>query len=114
MPRTASLTPDSDDEQRRLLKHPAMGRLLRPSSACKYLAMNKNQFNALVRPNITLFRLGTRAIAFDRLELDAWAEDYRRCNGRSTLKLGGRAMSKRVPGLIRRPKADGGFEWHID
>lgn len=23
-------------------------------------------------------------------------------------------MSKRVPGLIRRPKAGGGFEWHID
>jgi len=23
-------------------------------------------------------------------------------------------MSKRVPGLIRRPKTGGGFEWHID
>ena len=23
-------------------------------------------------------------------------------------------MSKRVPGLIRRPKSGGGFEWHID
>jgi len=23
-------------------------------------------------------------------------------------------MSRRVPGLIRRPKAGGGFEWHID
>lgn len=23
-------------------------------------------------------------------------------------------MSKRVPGLIKRPKANGGFEWHID
>jgi hypothetical protein len=48
--------------------------------------MNKNQFNLLVRPSITVFRLGKRAIAFDRLELDAWAEEYRQCNGRSALK----------------------------
>jgi predicted DNA-binding transcriptional regulator AlpA len=61
-------------------------RLLRPSDASMYLGMNKNQFNTLVRPKVTLFRLGKRAIAFDRLELDAWAEEYRRCNGRSALK----------------------------
>jgi predicted DNA-binding transcriptional regulator AlpA len=59
-------------------------RLLRPRAAHAYLAMNKNQFNTLVRPGVTVIALGKRAIAFDRLELDAWAEDYCRRNGRSS------------------------------
>src|SRR5690349_1354059 len=70
-------------------------RLLRPPAAHAYLAMNKNQFNSLVRPDVTVFRLGKRAIAFDRLELDA-------CVGRGLLSVqrpflpstGGSAMSK--------------------
>jgi hypothetical protein len=44
--------------------------------------MNKNSFNSLVRPAITTIPIGKRAIAFDRLELDAWAESYCRRNGR--------------------------------
>ncbi|MEJ0036538.1 MAG: hypothetical protein WDO68_10690 [Gammaproteobacteria bacterium] len=51
-------------------------RLMRIRSACVYLGMNKNTFNTLVRPSIKTIPLGKRAIAFDRLELDAWAESY--------------------------------------
>jgi predicted DNA-binding transcriptional regulator AlpA len=57
-------------------------RFLRLRQAALYLGMNKNSFNSLVRPAITTISIGKRAIAFDRLELDAWAESYCRCNGR--------------------------------
>jgi hypothetical protein len=56
------------------------------AAAPSYLGMNKNLFNTLVRRSVTAIRLGKRAIAFDRLELDAWAGEYRRWNGRSSLK----------------------------
>src|SRR5581483_7274769 len=85
-PRTAEdLKPSGDDSaaERRNATFCAQ-RLLRPPAAHAYLAMNKNQFNSLVRPDVIVFHLGKRAIAFDRLELDVWAEDYCRRNGRSS------------------------------
>jgi hypothetical protein len=51
--------------------------------------MNKNVFNKLVRPCVRVITIGERGIAFDRLELDAWAEEYCRCNGRPALKKEG-------------------------
>lgn len=45
-----------------------------------YLGMNKNRFNREVRITLTEIPIGKQGTAFDRLELDAWAEDYRnRC-----------------------------------
>src|SRR3982074_2672056 len=64
-------------------------RLLRLRIAPAYLGMNKNSFNKLVRPAITTIPIGKRAIAFDRLELDTWAESYCRCNGRPARKKEG-------------------------
>src|SRR6185437_2260395 len=63
-------------------------RLLRPRLAAAYLGMNKNNFNRLVRPSVHEIPLGKRAIAFDRLELDAWTEEYCRRNGRPTREEG--------------------------
>jgi predicted DNA-binding transcriptional regulator AlpA len=57
-------------------------RFLRLRHAPAYLGLNKNAFNRLVRPNVRVIALGQRGIAFDRLELDAWADEYCRCNGR--------------------------------
>lgn len=57
-------------------------RLLRLRDAPAYLGMDRNRFNAEVRPYLTEIPLGTQGIAFDRLELDAWADDYIRRNGR--------------------------------
>jgi hypothetical protein len=37
--------------------------------------MDKNRFNWEVRPELTNIPIGSQGIAFDRLELDAWAED---------------------------------------
>jgi predicted DNA-binding transcriptional regulator AlpA len=57
-------------------------RLIRFRDAPHYLGMDRNRFNAEVRPLVTEVRIGTQGIAFDRLELDAWVDDYLGRNGR--------------------------------
>lgn len=66
-------------------------RYIRLKDAPDYLGMDKNRFNAEVRPYITEIPLGkgdkvkvkeTRAVAFDRLDLDKWADDYKARYGR--------------------------------
>jgi hypothetical protein len=50
-------------------------RIIRIRDAPFYLGMDKNRFNAEVRPSLTEIKIGTQGIAFDRHELDAWADD---------------------------------------
>jgi hypothetical protein len=57
-------------------------RLLRFRDAPRYLGMDRNRFNAEVRPFITNIPIGRQGIAFDRLELDAWVDEYKSRNGR--------------------------------
>ena len=57
-------------------------RFLRFRDAPRYLGMDKNRFNREVRPYVIAIRIGTHGIAFDRLDLDAWADDYKSRNGR--------------------------------
>ncbi len=57
-------------------------RLIRFRDAPKYLGMDKNRFNRDVRPHLIEIPIGKQGIAFDRLDLDAWVEHYKCCNGR--------------------------------
>ena len=57
-------------------------RLVRLRDAPFYLGVDRNRFNAEVRPFLTEIPIGAQGIAFDRLELDAWVDEYIRCNGR--------------------------------
>lgn len=57
-------------------------RLLRFRDAPRYLGMDRNRFNAEVRPYVTELRIGRQGVAFDRLELDAWVDHYKSSNGR--------------------------------
>ncbi|MBM4228893.1 MAG: hypothetical protein FJ164_14310 [Gammaproteobacteria bacterium] len=57
-------------------------RLLRFRDAPRYLGMDRNRFNAEVRPHLTEIPIGRQGIAFDRLELDAWVDHYKSRNGR--------------------------------
>ena len=57
-------------------------RLVRFRDAPYYVGMDRNRFNRAVRPYITNIPIGRQGIAFDRLELDAWVDDYVSCNGR--------------------------------
>ena len=61
-------------------------RIIRFRDAPFYLGMDRNRFNAEVRPNLTEVPIGTQGIGFDRLELDAWFEDYKSRNGRPARK----------------------------
>ena len=56
-------------------------RLIRLRSAPAYLGMDKNRFREEVRPAVTVIPIGRRGIAFDRLDLDAWIDDYKHRNG---------------------------------
>ena len=57
-------------------------RLVRFRDAPTYLGVDRNRYNREVRPHLTTIPIGQQGIAFDRLELDAWVEDYISCNGR--------------------------------
>jgi hypothetical protein len=59
---------------------------LRFRDAPAYLGMDRNRFNTEVRPYLTEVPIGTQGIGFDRLELDAWFEDYKSRNGRPARK----------------------------
>lgn len=67
---------------RRQLSADIAPRLIRMRDAPLYLGMDRNRFSRLVRPYITDIPIGQQGVAFDRLELDAWATHYMKCNGR--------------------------------
>jgi hypothetical protein len=56
-------------------------RFIRMRDAPSYLGMDKNRFNREVRPLLAMIPIGTQGIAFDRLDLDSWADDYKSRNG---------------------------------
>lgn len=58
-------------------------RVLRLRDAPGYLGLNRNKFNALVRPHVQEIREG-RTVMFDRLDLDRWWDEYKTRNGRPT------------------------------
>jgi hypothetical protein len=57
-------------------------RFIRLKVAPAYLGMDPNRFNAEVRPYLTEMSIGKQGIAFDRVDLDAWAVEYKDRNGR--------------------------------
>ena len=61
-------------------------RLIRFRDAPAYVGMDRNRFNEEVRPFLTEVPIGKQGISFDRLELDAWVDDYVACNGRPARK----------------------------
>ncbi len=87
-------------------------RLIRLRDAPRYLGMDPNRFNAEVRPYLTVIPIGKQGIAFDRIDLDAWAEQYKSCNGRPAKAMkGGKqwdakhhraSLSEAVSGISRK------------
>lgn len=57
-------------------------RLIRLKDAPAYVGMDRNRFNREVRPTVTEIPIGIQGIAFDRLDLDAWVQQYKTRNGR--------------------------------
>jgi hypothetical protein len=61
-------------------------RIVRFRDAPFYLGMDRNRFNAEVRPYLTEVPIGKQGVGFDRLELDAWLDEYIARNGRPAQK----------------------------
>ena len=57
-------------------------RLIRLKDAPEYLGMDRHRFNADVRTKLVEIPIGLQGIAFDRLDLDAWVDDYKQRSGR--------------------------------
>jgi hypothetical protein len=57
-------------------------RFVRLRDAPDYLGMDRNRFNRIVRPHLIVIPIGKQGIAFDRLDLDDWADQYKSRNGR--------------------------------
>src|SRR5208337_5318566 len=57
-------------------------RVIRLRDAPAYLGMDKNRFDREVRPYLTEFPIGDQGVAFGRLDLDNWFEEYKARNGR--------------------------------
>jgi hypothetical protein len=60
----------------------AFPRFIRLRDAPRFFGMDKNRFNAEVRPYLTEIRIGTQGRAFDRLEMETAADEYKSRNGR--------------------------------
>jgi len=71
---------DSSQPNQRILR--LLPRFIRLRDAPAYLGMDRNRFNRLVRPNLVIVPIGKQGIAFDRLDLDDWADQYKSRNGR--------------------------------
>ena len=67
-------------------------RLIRHRDAPFYLGMDKNRFNTEVRPDLNEIPIGIQGIAFDRIDLDTWVDDYKSRNGRPTSKQQGEVL----------------------
>jgi hypothetical protein len=50
--------------------------------------MDRNRFNTEVRPHLSEIPIGKQGIGFDRLELDAWVDEYVARNGRPARQKG--------------------------
>jgi hypothetical protein len=62
--------------------HALIPRLIRLRDAPYFFGMDKNRFNREVRPQLTEIRIGKQGRAFDRLEMEQAAEEYKARNGR--------------------------------
>lgn len=78
-------------------------RIVRFRDAPFYLGMDRNRFNTEVRPHLTELPIGTQGIGFDRLELDAWVEDYKSRNGRPARKGGTTWDANEYPASSKGP-----------
>jgi predicted DNA-binding transcriptional regulator AlpA len=64
----------------RKLRH--LPRFIRLRDAPNYLGMDRNRFNRIARPYLVVIPIGKQGVAFDRLDLDDWADQYKSRNGR--------------------------------
>jgi len=93
-------------------------RVLRLRDAPLYLGMDIHRFNQEVRPFVEEVSIGKQGIGFDRLDLDAWFEDYKTRRRRS-ISLRGKKLwdentrqgfsSEKMPGISTKSSLESEF-----
>ena len=78
-------------------------RLIRQRDAPKYLAMSEPKFNQIVRPYVTVVKIG-RAIFYDRLDLDVWADQYKAANGKPGKPMEETSWQNQHPAFEKKAK----------
>lgn len=93
-------------------------RLIRHRDAPAYLGMDRNRFNSEVRPKLIEVPIGHQGVAFDRLELDAWVDEYKATKGQIQNSMGANtwegsdrqvSSNARVSGTSTSGSAGGAF-----
>lgn len=79
-------------------------RLIRLRDAPKYLGMDRNRFNNEVRPYLITLKIGQQGIAFDRLDLDQWADSYKQQQGKPPQRAY-REQANETPLIINKKNA---------
>ena len=82
-------------------------RFIRFMDAPGYLGMCRDEFNKTVRPNVREFPIGKQGVAFDRIELDEWADAY--IESKSIEKTVNQDNNR--PRSERQGEAKGGKPW---
>lgn len=82
-------------------------RFIRFMDAPGYLGMCRDEFNKTVRPNVREFPIGKQGVAFDRIELDEWADAY--VESKSIEKAANQDNNR--PRSERRGEPTGGKPW---
>jgi hypothetical protein len=72
--------------------------------------MDKNRFNAEVRPQVTVIPIGKQGIGFDRSDLKAWLKKYKHCHGIRSTKKGESAQQwQKKSALVYENEAEFGI-----
>jgi len=85
-------------------------RFIRLKDAPHYLGMDRNRFNSLVRPSLICIPIGIQGIAFDRHDLDIWADNYKKHAGKSLQNSVNNEMIAFSPRTIPKKYLDSDFE----
>lgn len=62
-------------------------RLIRLRDAPNYLGMDRNRFNNEVRPFLITLKIGQQGVAFDRLDLDQWVDEFKKNQGKPAQRV---------------------------
>ena len=81
-----------------------MQRLMKLKKACEYLDKSEPNFNKTVRPYITEIKDG-RCVKFDKLDLDAWADQNKAANGKPGKLQDERSWQNPPPAFEKKAKS---------
>lgn len=96
-------------------------RLIRLRDAAKYLGMDRNRFNNEVRPFLVTLKIGQQGIAFDRFDLDKWADEFKQSQSKPPQRLmrwqpleDQTLLREKKRSLVRKKIGDNAFEQLVD